>query len=264
MGQTADQLRQELDQKRRELTHDVDRIETKVRETFDLNSQIEQNPLLAVGLAVAGGFVLGSVIGGGKSKDEGYQGSYGPTGGYSQARFYGGSPQHDYAANWSNSAASSAPSAPRYEEPQGPGMIATVASGVKESFRKGSGGSTVEDTLSNVTAALTAVLMDKAKEMLDQNLPGFADKFEQAARRGTAQPGFGPTPTSTGGYAADSGRTAGATGGTGSIGGGIGSGGTSGSTSSQGSSSGTSAGAFTPASHNPSNPGSGTNGERRA
>jgi hypothetical protein len=62
----------------------------------------------------------------------------------------------------------------------GPGIISGVTSGVKESFRRGTGGNTVEDTISNVTAALTAILVDKAKEMLDRNLPGFADKYEQA------------------------------------------------------------------------------------
>src|SRR3712207_3387874 len=82
MGQTADQLRQELDRKRHDLTRDVDRIEEKVKSTFDLNSQVQQNPLLAAGLAVAGGFLLGNLVGGGsKSEGQSSQGYGGQTSG---------------------------------------------------------------------------------------------------------------------------------------------------------------------------------------
>ena len=48
--------------------------------------------------------------------------------------------------------------------------------------------------MTNITAALTAVLMDKAKELLDRNLPGFADRYEQVAHTGdapTSGPGMG-------------------------------------------------------------------------
>jgi hypothetical protein len=182
MGQTADQLRQELDHKRHELTRDIDHIEGKVKETLDINRYVEQNPLLAAGLAVAGGFLLGSMMGGGKHKDEHrfergtyptaayYAGGYTPTGsGYIQDGAYGGSQFEQHHPG------------------SGSGIISGVTSGVKESFRRGSGGSTIEDTLSNMTAALTAIMVEKAKEMLDRNLPGFAEKYDQAQQRASIE-----------------------------------------------------------------------------
>ena len=57
-----------------------------------------------------------------------------------------------------------------------------MKAGLKESFR----GATRDTTLTHITAALTAVLMDKAKELLDRNLPGFADRYEQVAHTGDA------------------------------------------------------------------------------
>lgn len=181
MGQTADQLRQELDRKREELTKDVDRIEERVMSAFDINHQVEQKPLLAVGLAVAGGFLLGSMVGGGSSKpkyevDRRYsRGSYAGPGAYTGGQSIYSQPAPFAAQGHTNA---------EQQHAGGPSLIGNVAEGVKESFRRGSGGSTVEDTVSNVTAAITAILVDKAKEMLDQNLPGFADKYEQARQRG--------------------------------------------------------------------------------
>ena len=184
MGQTADQLRQELDRKRHDLTRDVDRIEEKVKSTFDLNSQVQQNPLLAAGLAVAGGFLLGNLVGGGsKSGGQSSQGYGGQTSGaYVPPATYTHRPDQGGQRYESGSSTSAfVPSATYTQRPEqgGPGLL----EGVRESFRRGSGGSTVEDTVSNMTAAITAMLVDKAKEMMDRNLPGFAEKYEQAVNQ---------------------------------------------------------------------------------
>ena len=84
MDQTASQLRQELDHKRHDLTRDVERIEEKVKSSFDLNRKIDENPLAAVGLSVAGGFLLGNMVGGGKKQHASGAGSSSyPSGGAS-------------------------------------------------------------------------------------------------------------------------------------------------------------------------------------
>jgi hypothetical protein len=186
MDQTASELRRELDRKRHELTHDVDRIEEKVKSSFDLNRRIDENPLLAVGLSVVGGFLLGNIVGGGKKRHPSDSGSYSSaSGGYPSAAFYSGastpgpywsgSSSYGTGAQWSQSGQAG--------QGNGPGIVGEVKEGFKESFRRGSGTS-VDDALTNITAALTAVLMDKAKELLDRNLPGFADRYEQVAHSG--------------------------------------------------------------------------------
>ncbi|MDP9363699.1 MAG: hypothetical protein M3Q10_05645, partial [Chloroflexota bacterium] len=97
MGQTADQLRQEIEQKRGDAASKIDQIESRVQDTvgtvqelpqmaketvsdtvdqvktsvqnsvqnIDLSGQIQQRPLAALGAALAGGFLLGGVMGGG-------------------------------------------------------------------------------------------------------------------------------------------------------------------------------------------------------
>ncbi|HEX5500044.1 MAG TPA: hypothetical protein VFX03_12490, partial [Thermomicrobiales bacterium] len=90
MGQTADQLREEIAAKREDAAAKIDRIEAKVqqipqiaRETvdasmlqarasvgeqvnqmaqkFDLRQQVQERPLLALGAAMAGGWLLGKL-----------------------------------------------------------------------------------------------------------------------------------------------------------------------------------------------------------
>jgi hypothetical protein len=146
MDQTADQLRHELGRERNGLTRDVDRIEEQVKSSFDVKRKIDENPLLAVGLAVAGGFLLGAMVGGKQRRASGA------------------------GASWSGPAA-------------GPGIAGAVRAGLTESLRRGAGTS-VDDALTTITAALTAVLTDQAKELLDRNLPGFADRYEQVDHPG--------------------------------------------------------------------------------
>lgn len=90
MGTTADQLREEIDQKRDDASRKIDEIEARiegtaenvrdevrqtaqdvtdqVKETLDLKSQIEERPLIAIGVGVAAGFLLGGM---GGSQDRG-------------------------------------------------------------------------------------------------------------------------------------------------------------------------------------------------
>jgi len=157
------------------LTRDIDHIEDKVKSTFDFKNQIDQNPLMAAGLSIVGGFLLGSMIGGGKKSHEPRSFSSG----YPSASYYSSS-YTPSSSVYSQPGAVDTASHGMQQRDSGPGLISGVTSGVKESFRRGTGGNTVEDTISNVTAALTAILVEKAKEMLDRNLPGFADKYEQA------------------------------------------------------------------------------------
>lgn len=111
MGETTDQLRQEVDQKRDDASQKIDQIEQQVRQTaqqmeqkvtdtaqqidqkvsetkqqiedkvidtvqhvkdkFDLRGQVEERPLVAVGVALLGGAILGGVLKGGESESPG-------------------------------------------------------------------------------------------------------------------------------------------------------------------------------------------------
>lgn len=89
MGQSADQLREEIDQKRDDASRKIDEIESRiesttenvrdevkqtaqdltdqVKETLDVKSQIEERPLVAIGVGLVGGFLLGGMGGDGGS-----------------------------------------------------------------------------------------------------------------------------------------------------------------------------------------------------
>jgi len=174
MESTTYQLRRELDQKRNELTHDVERLEAKVKSTFNLSTQIQERPLLSVGLALLSGFVVGRMGGGHKpAPSEWRQQSAVNT----QPYGYGGmSTPTNHLQGQADPRA------------QAPGIIDHVKDGIQESFRRGTQGSTVDGVITNMTAALTAILVTKAKELLDQNLPGFADQYDRVAEPSTSIP----------------------------------------------------------------------------
>jgi predicted lipid-binding transport protein (Tim44 family) len=148
----------------------MDRIEHKVKSTFDIGQQVEQNPLLAAGLAVAGGFLLGSLTGGrshspgSQTHDAGaYAGGYRPSG-------------HDYAY-----ATRPAPSMPlaASRPVEGEGILGGIAQGLREGLRQQTGTTSFEAAVGAVSAALMGILMEKAKEALEENLPGFRQHYEE-------------------------------------------------------------------------------------
>ena len=97
MGTTADQLRQEIDQKRDDASRKINEIESRlesttenvrdevrqtaqdvtdqVKETLDVKSQIQERPLVAIGVGLVGGFLLGGMGGDGGGRSFGRHGS---------------------------------------------------------------------------------------------------------------------------------------------------------------------------------------------
>ena len=157
MGQTADQLRQEIDQKRDDAAQKIDELQSQVqgaaqkvtdtamqvKDSFDIRRQIEERPLLALGAALVGGFLLGGMGGGG---------------GQGQ-RSSGGNVQRD----WESGGASS---------------------GAMSGIRRAAQSSGLEDTLSHAASALMGSIADRLRDTLDQSFPGFADKLQEATQRG--------------------------------------------------------------------------------
>jgi hypothetical protein len=63
MDQGSDHIRQGIESTRAALDEKLDTLETKARETFDLKHQVAERPWMALGAAVAAGYVLGSLGG---------------------------------------------------------------------------------------------------------------------------------------------------------------------------------------------------------
>lgn len=165
MGQTADQLRQEIDQKREDAGQKIGAIEAKVegtvqqvketvketvddtvekakgtvdetvqkvKESVDLLKQVEERPLAALGAALAGGFLLGRIVGGG-------QGDQQPSG---------------HAAGARQSAS---------------------GGGIRDAVKR----SGLDDTFSTAMAAVMGMLTEKVRSAVDESFPAFAEKLKQ-------------------------------------------------------------------------------------
>jgi hypothetical protein len=64
MDQRSDYIRQDIESTRAALDEKLDTLETKARQTFDLKHQVAERPWIALGAAVAAGFVVGNMGGG--------------------------------------------------------------------------------------------------------------------------------------------------------------------------------------------------------
>jgi hypothetical protein len=63
MDQRSDDIRQDIESTRAALDEKLDTLETKARQTFDLKYQVAERPWIALGAAVAAGFVVGNMGG---------------------------------------------------------------------------------------------------------------------------------------------------------------------------------------------------------
>jgi hypothetical protein len=157
MGETADQLRQQVDQKRDDASQKIEQIEQqvmqgaqqvqdKVSETaqqvkakLDWRQQVEQHPLLAVGAALAGGMALGGLTGKGDEREYRAPGS----------------------AEYRPSTAQ-----------QG---------GVRHSIRNAARESGLEDSIQKFASAAFGMLGERMREMTDRTFPGMLDKVQSSA-----------------------------------------------------------------------------------
>jgi hypothetical protein len=83
MDQRSDHIREDIESTRASLDEKLDSLETKARQAFDLNHQVAERPWMALGAAVAAGYVLGSLTGG-DDNEQRWQGQPATTTDYNQ------------------------------------------------------------------------------------------------------------------------------------------------------------------------------------
>lgn len=171
MGQSSDQIRQEIDAKRDDAAQKIDQLQAQVmdtteqlrdqaqgvvddsiqsvKESLDVRQQIEDHPLVALGAAFVAGIALGGITSGGDRQQ--------------QPR----SPR--------SSGSSSAGGFDLGEVQSG---ASNVASGLRDLAHK----SGLDETLSNAAAAFIGNLTEQFKDTLDRNFPGFSEKMASAER----------------------------------------------------------------------------------
>lgn len=177
MGQSSDQLRQEIDQHRQDAERKINDLQGqvqgtaedlraqargtaedvreqvqgtveetvhKVTENVDFEQFIQERPLVSLGAALVGGFVLGGLLGDGDG------------GGSSRA--------HDYTGERGGIASHSS----------------SGGSSLGHSVRKMIRETGLEDTFNNAAAAMMGTVTEQLKQTMDRNMPGFATKMDEA------------------------------------------------------------------------------------
>jgi ElaB/YqjD/DUF883 family membrane-anchored ribosome-binding protein len=172
MGQSSDEIRQEIDQHREDAAGKIDQLQSQlqgttedlrnqaqetveqvreqvmgtvdetietVKQNMNLEEQIQQRPLVALGAALIGGFVLGGMLGGDRNG-------------------------HGHSSGDSSSSYA--------RQSGGGGMSDTVRHAMKSSG--------LEETFSNAAAALMGSVTEQVKQTIDRNVPGFSQKMESA------------------------------------------------------------------------------------
>lgn len=178
MGQSTDQIRQEIDMNRQNAADKIDQIQSQIENTadqlrsgvqdsaqqvrdqvkgtiddtvetmkqsMDMRQQIEERPLVALGAALVGGFVLGGLMGGDDHER--------PRGEYTR---HDGNGRDRYPSS----------------SQQGGSLGHTIRSAMQKTG--------LDDTISNAAAALIGSVTDQVRETIDRNFPGFSDKMQTA------------------------------------------------------------------------------------
>ena len=174
MGQSSDEIREEINQHRNDAASKIDQLQSQVQGTTDdlrhqaedavdqvreqvkgtvddtietvkdninIEEQIQERPLVALGAALIGGFVVGGMLGGGDKQQSHYSSGEGAS--------------HSYQSSGS-----------------GGGLGHTVRQAMKSSG--------LEETFSNAAAAMMGSVTEQVKQTIDKNVPGFSQKMETA------------------------------------------------------------------------------------
>jgi hypothetical protein len=237
MGETADQLRQEVDRKREDAGQKIDAIEQRVSDTaarvqegvaqtteqvkatvqqsvegamsavgdttqqvaeqvkqttqqvteqvkanFDWQKQIEERPLVMLGAAMLGGFVLGSLTGGGN--DDRHRSRHVPDYSYGYGVSHAASPgwqsQHTgqgFQGGLGYQGYERQHGAPTYTGLSTSG--GSGGSGMRSGLRGVIEDSGLQQTLTGAAAALLGSAGDRIRSTLEKEVPGFADQMKQ-------------------------------------------------------------------------------------
>lgn len=168
MGQTADQIKQEIDQQREMLGTNLQQLETKVKETVDWRTQFEQRPMAGIGLAFGAGFLLSVLMPSGDGSSSGSRSGSGYRSDMSNYRVQDESVQYQpayatasYQPSTSSQTQSSRPKSPEMNE--------------------------ITETIENIRGAVMGLAATRLRSFLAEAVPGFQDEYEQArTKRGAS------------------------------------------------------------------------------
>jgi hypothetical protein len=165
MGQTADQIRDEIDTQRMELGDNLQQLERKVKETVDWRAQFEQKPMLGLGMAFGAGELLSALLPSGDDKRSASQST--------TAGNYAYTPYASYTGAGSQSG-----DGQRRETPQPSSYMASSQPPKQRSPEMNE----ITETLDNIKGALLGLGATRLRSFLAEAVPGFHQEYEQARK----------------------------------------------------------------------------------
>jgi hypothetical protein len=179
MGETTDQIRDEIETQREQLGENLHQLEAKVKQTVDWRAQFEERPMLGLGLAFGTGFVLSLMLPGGSKSDSHTHASRNMTPyHYDQSNFR----VHDDSRSW-----------------QGGGAHAG-ATNFTQTQQRSPEMREISETLDNIRGAVMGLAATRLRTILADAVPGFKEEYEQARRkRGSSDATKIDTPPTTSG-----------------------------------------------------------------
>jgi len=162
MDEKPDEIMNHIESQRDQLGRNLNELEARVKRTADWRAQFDRNPMVAMGVALGGGLLIGSMVGGGSQRHK--------------------------RSSWSSSSSGRAYSSANLASSTSAGSqigSGGASSGTASPFREHRRKTT--DTLEQIKAALIAFGTAKVKEFMSEALPGFQQHLTDAERRGTAR-----------------------------------------------------------------------------
>jgi len=189
MDEKPDQIMNHIDTQRQELGRNLNELESRVKGATDWRMQFDKNPMLMMGVALGGGLLLGTMVGGKRSSN--------------RSSYNSGS--RNYTSTTMRSAGAGATAYGLSSSGSGSGSGASTSSSstspaLREQKRKAT------DTLEHMKAALVGFAVAKVKEFMSEALPGFDHHLNEAERKNSQHESHGGSfgHEQSGGYASGS------------------------------------------------------------
>ncbi len=151
MGETADAIKDDIEHRRRAMTHDVNELEERAKSMTDWRQHVEDRPMTVLGLAAAGGLLIGWLTG--SSSDRAREPRYGSS--YQPQSQNGG----------------------------GHGVSGWVTGEHGPTQATQAGKDRAASKVDEIRGALMGLAASKAEEFLKEALPGFSQEVDRVQQK---------------------------------------------------------------------------------
>jgi len=171
MDEKPDEIMNHIDTQRQELGRNLNELESRVKGATDWRMQFDKNPMLMMGVALGGGVLLGTMVGGKRSSNRSSYNSSSRNYTSSTMRSAGlGATAYGLSSSGSGSGSGASSSS-----------SSTSSPALREQKRKAT------DTLEHMKAALVGFAISKVKEFMSEALPGFDHHLSEAERKNSQE-----------------------------------------------------------------------------